>query len=267
MKTAPSPTTAPDARLVHRSNNLFLALTGFFLTNALLAEVIGTKIFSLEAWLGVAPAQLRILGFGPYSFDLTCGVLLWPFVFITTDIINEYFGRKGVQRVSWMAAGLIVYMFLMTMLVTRTPPAQFWLALNATDAQGRPFDINYAFASIFRQGMGIMVGSVTAFLIGQFVDAFVFHSLRARTGEKHIWLRATGSTLVSQFIDSFVVLYIAFGLFGNWPFGQVVAVGIVNYIYKTLAAVVLTPLLYVAHAVIDRYLGAGKAVEIESIGE
>jgi uncharacterized integral membrane protein (TIGR00697 family) len=252
-----------DPKLIHKSNNLFLALTGFFLTNALLAEVIGTKIFSLEDWLGVAPAQISLLGFGPYSFNLTCGVLLWPFVFITTDVINEYFGKKGVQRVSWMAAGLIVYMFLMTWVVTKTPPAAFWLDLNAKDANGHPFDINYAFGSIFRQGMGIMVGSVTAFLLGQIVDAGVFHSIRKRTGEKHIWLRATGSTLVSQFIDSFVVLYIAFGLFGNWPFAQVVAVGVVNYIYKTVAAVALTPLLYVAHGVIDRYLGKKGAVEVE----
>ncbi len=238
-----------------RRNNLFLALTGFFLTNALLAEVIGTKIFSLEEWLGIAPAQISLLGFGPYSFNLTCGALLWPFVFVTTDVVNEYFGKAGVRKISWMAAALIIYMFAMSWVVTRTPPAAFWLELNATDAQGRPFNIDYAFGSIFRQGMGIMVGSVTAFLIGQLIDAAVFHGIRKRTGEKHIWLRATGSTLVSQLIDSFVVLYIAFGLFGNWSIGQVVAVGIVNYIYKTVAAVALTPVLYAAHGVIDRYLG------------
>ena len=70
-----------------------------------------------------------------------------------------------------------------------------------------------------------------------------------------IWLRATGSTLVSQFIDSFVVLGIAFYVFGNWSLQQIIAVGIINYIYKFSVAVILTPVLYAGHGLIDRYLG------------
>ena len=79
-----------------------------------------------------------------------------------------------------------------------------------------------------------------------------------------IWLRATGSTLVSQLVDSFVVLFIAFYLFANppWSFKQVVAVGIINYIYKFVVAIVLTPLLYLAHGIIDKYLGKEKALEL-----
>ena len=77
-----------------------------------------------------------------------------------------------------------------------------------------------------------------------------------------IWLRATGSTFVSQFIDSFVVLGIAFYLFGNWSISQVIAVGIMNYIYKFTVALVLTPLLYVGHGIIDKYLGKELADEM-----
>lgn len=238
-----------------RRQQLFLVLTAFFLTNALLAEIIGTKIFSLEKLLGIAGAQLSVLGLGPYDFNLTCGVLLWPFVFISTDIINEYFGPAGVRKISWIGVFMIVYMFGMVWLVTRTPPADFWLDVNGRDASGHPFDIDYAYGTIFRQGMGIMLGSVTAFLLGQLADSYIFHTLRKRTGEKLIWLRATGSTLVSQLLDSFVVLYIAFYLFGPWSFQQVIAVAVVNYIYKFIAAVVLTPLLYLAHQIVDRYLG------------
>jgi uncharacterized integral membrane protein (TIGR00697 family) len=120
---------------------------------------------------------------------------------------------------------------------------------------GDQFDINYAFKTIFRQGLGIILGSLTAFLIGQLIDVFVFQKLRAATGSRMIWLRATGSTLVSQFIDSFVVLGIAFYVFGNWSLSQIVAVGLINYIYKFSVAVLLTPVLYVAHEAIDRYLG------------
>jgi uncharacterized integral membrane protein (TIGR00697 family) len=131
-----------------------------------------------------------------------------------------------------------------------------------TDSQGNYFNIDYAFRTIFRQGMGIIIGSLTAFLISQLLDVFVFQRLRKLTGKRMIWLRATGSTLISQLVDSFVVLGIAFYLFGNWTLSQVIAVGIINYIYKFVIAIVLTPLLYVGHYFIDRYLGQEAADEL-----
>jgi len=110
--------------------------------------------------------------------------------------------------------------------------------------------------------LGIIVASLTAFLIGQFIDVFVFHRLRIITGSKLIWLRTTGSTLVSQFIDSFVVLFIAFYFLGNWSFSQVISVGIINYIYKFCVAILLTPLIYLGHYLIDKYLGKNNADKI-----
>ena len=246
-----------------RKSRLLLVLTGIFLVNALLAEVIGVKIFSLEALLGTGGAGLRVFGSDPLDFNLTAGVIIWPVVFVTTDIINEYFGPSGVRRVSWLTAGLILYAFLVITVVTRLPPAAFWLDLNNKDAAGNPLNINLAFSAIFRQGLGIIAGSLTAFLIGQIVDATVFSWIRARTGERYIWLRATGSTLVSQLIDSFVVLWIAFHIFGNWPLALVVQVATINYFYKVAAALALTPVLYVAHNLIDRYLGPSTAHALE----
>jgi uncharacterized integral membrane protein (TIGR00697 family) len=99
------------------------------------------------------------------------------------------------------------------------------------------------------------LGSVVAFLVGQLLDMYLFHYLKTITGSKKIWLRATGSTVVSQLVDSFVVLTIAFYFFGNWSWSQVISVGIINYIYKLAIAILLTPILYVAHMAIDRYLG------------
>jgi uncharacterized integral membrane protein (TIGR00697 family) len=97
--------------------------------------------------------------------------------------------------------------------------------------------------------------------LGQLLDVFIFQKLRRFTGAKMIWLRATGSTLVSQLLDSFVVLFIAFYVFGNppWAFKQVIAVGIINYIYKFIVAIGLTPLLYLGHGIIDNYLGKNAA--------
>jgi uncharacterized integral membrane protein (TIGR00697 family) len=202
------------------------------------------------------------------DFNLTAGVIIWPVVFITTDVINEYFGKKGVRRISFLTAMLIAYIFVVIFFVTKLPPAAFWLENNSQDPYGNSFDINYAFKTIFRQGLGIIIGSLVAFLIAQLLDVFVFQRLRRITGKKMIWLRATGSTLISQLIDSFVVLGIAFYLFGNWSAIQVISVGIINYMYKFVIAIVLTPLLYVAHFFIDRYLGQEVADRMaEKAGE
>jgi queuosine precursor transporter len=245
-----------------RKTNLFIILGSIFLTNAILAEIIGVKIFSGEKTLGFEPVNWTFFGEFVLDFNLTAGAVIWPIVFITTDIINEYFGKKGVQKISFITAGLIAYVFVVISIVTILVPADFWLDVNSQTPTGDGFDINYAFNTIFRQGLGIIVGSLTAFLLGQLIDVFVFQRLRAVTGPKMIWLRATGSTLVSQFFDSFVVLGIAFYVFGNWSISQIIAVGLINYIYKFTVAILLTPLLYVGHGLIDNYLGKELAEDM-----
>jgi uncharacterized integral membrane protein (TIGR00697 family) len=240
-----------------KRNTLFTILTGIFITNALLAEMIGVKIFSAEATFGLAPANINILGF-TMDFNLTAGAIIWPVVFITTDLINEYFGKPGVKRISYFTAFLIVYAFLVIFLSISLSPADFWV--EGKDGNGNPVNMDTAFNKIFGQGQRIIIGSLAAFLLGQLIDVFVFQQLRKVTGSKKLWLRATGSTLVSQFIDSFVVLFIAFyGVFTN---EQIVAIGITNYIYKFSIAILLTPIIYLGHALIDRYLGKAQAEKI-----
>ena len=243
-----------ESKPLNKKTFLYLLLASFFITNALIAEFGGVKIFSVEKLLGIAPLQLNIFGIVT-DLNLSVGVLIWPIVFVFSDIINEYFGKSGVRRISFITAGMIAYAFLVILLWTGMPPADFWMKLNGTDAQGRLFDINYAYSTIFRMGLGIIVGSLTAFLVSQLVDAYVFHYFRRLTGHKYLWLRSTGSTVVSQLIDSFVILFIAFYFLGNWSLGQVFRVGFVQYTYKVLIAIALTPVIYLVHAVIDAYLG------------
>ncbi len=248
------------AILEDKSTKLFVFLGAFFLANALIAEFIGVKIFSLEKAFGFDPVNFRLLGEEVSGINLTAGVLLWPVVFIMTDVINEYFGRKGVRLFSYIAAGLIGYAFVMFYFAINTYPADFWVFRQTPHGE---LDMELAFRTIFGQGNWIIIGSLVAFLIGQLIDVHVFHFIKKITGDKFIWLRATGSTLVSQFIDSFVVLFIAFYLGAGWSLTLVIALGIVNYIYKFFAAIILTPFIYMAHFIIDTYLGHEAAEELK----
>lgn len=231
---------------------LYLVLGSFFLCNVIVAEFIGVKIFSLEGTIGIEPLGLNIFGY-KLNMDLTAGVLPWPVVFIMTDIINEYFGKKGVRTFSYIAAILIAYAFLIIYGVIHLAPAAWWT--EKTLADGTVVNMQTSFAQIFGQGLNIISGSLIAFMLGQLVDVSVFHALKKRTGEKALWLRSTGSTLVSQIIDSYVVLFVAFYIGSDWSIAQVLAVGTNNYIYKFVVALAITPILYLVHKIVDNYLG------------
>jgi len=242
-----------------KKTTLFYILGAFFIANALLAEFIGVKIFSLENTFNFQPVNLSFFGINKLSFNLTAGVLLWPVVFIMTDIINEYFGKRGVRFLSFTAAGLIAYAFLMVFMAVKLTPAEFWIERETSYGI---INMDNAFNTVYGQGLWIIIGSLTAFLIGQLVDVAVFHFVRKFTGSSLIWLRATGSTFVSQFIDSFVVLFIAFYIGAGWDLTLVLAIGVVNYIYKFFIAIVLTPALYILHYFIDLYLGKETAHQL-----
>jgi len=241
--------------MLNKQNKLLLILSFVFLSNALLAEFIGVKIFSLESTLNFKPFDWVLP-----NFNLTAGVLLWPIVFIMTDIINEYFGKKGVQFLSFSAVGVIALAFIVVNLAIGLSPADFW---TGAYQQLGVADMQDAYAAVFGQGLWIIVGSIVAFLIGQLLDVYAFQEIKKRTGEKKLWLRATGSTLVSQLVDSFVVLFIAFYISGRMDFNTVIQIGIVNYIFKFIVALLLTPVLYLVHAVIDRYLGENLANKLK----
>jgi uncharacterized integral membrane protein (TIGR00697 family) len=244
-----------------RANRLFLVLAAFFVSNALLAEFIGVKIFALEDTLGLSPFEWNLFG-QTGSLNFTAGTLLWPIVFVMTDIINEFYGKRGVRFISWLAVVLIIYGFVFAYLAISLAPATWWVGVAAD--QGVP-DYQKAFAAVFGQGLWTIGGSLVAFLVGQLIDVSVFHRIRRATGERLVWLRATGSTAVSQLVDSFVVLYIAFVLGPQqWPTSLFLAVGSLNYAYKMAAAIALIPLLYLVRRGITAYLGQGQAAQLRA---
>ena len=245
----------------NKGQKLFLILTAIFVANAILAELIGVKIFALEDTLGVAPFNWNLFG-QTGSLSFTAGTLLWPVVFVMTDVINEYFGRRGVRMISWLAVFLIIYAFAFAFAAIALAPAGWWVTVG--EKQGVP-DMQAAFAQIFGQGLWTIAGSVTAFLIGQLVDVGIFHWIRKRTGGRHIWLRATGSTVISQAFDSLIVLYIAFVIGPQkWSISLWLAVASVNYVYKVCAAIALTPLIYLLRRLLDSWLGKPLSDELKS---
>lgn len=238
--------------LKDKPTKLFVIFTAFFVANALIAECIGGKIFSLEKLFGLTPSSFTLFGQKALSFNLTCGVLLWPLEFVMTDIVNEFYGPKAVRRISYTAVALITYAFVMFYFAMGVPPADFWYGSGVQD--GIP-DMNKAFNGIFGQGMWIILGSLVAFLVSQIVDVTVFHKIKKYTGEKKMWLRATGSTLISQLVDSFIVLFIAFKIGKGWSWQLVLAICLVNYTYKFTMAIILTPLIYFIEKRIEKYFG------------
>lgn len=204
---------------------LFVVLAGIFITNAVVAELIGGKLIQI----------------GP--FVMSIGIVPWPIVFLTTDLINEYFGEKGVRKLSFLTAILISYSFLIVLMAMKIPAAVGISPVN--DNQ---------FTAVFGQSLWIIVGSITAFLVSQFVDVWVFWFFKKKTGDKKIWLRTTGSTVVSQLIDSFVVLGIAFWLPGKIDFHTFITSALTGYGFKLIIAIALTPLIYWSHNRIKKYL-------------
>ncbi|WP_144889613.1 queuosine precursor transporter [Flavobacterium tiangeerense] len=208
---------------------VFIILSGIFITNAVTAELIGGKLIQI----------------GP--FVMSIGILPWPIVFLTTDLINDYFGEKGVKKLSLITAGLIAYSFIILLLAMSIPAAKGISPVNDTQ-----------FTAVFGQSMWIIVGSIIAFLISQLIDVTVFWFFKNRTGNKKIWLRATGSTIISQLFDSFIVLGIAFWLPGKINFETFLTSALTGYTFKLGTAILLTPLIYLGHCTIKKYLATEK---------
>lgn len=217
-----------------RKQKVFFILGGFFIMNALLAEVTAGKLFT------VGPISL-----GLFQLDqvvLTIGVLLWPVVFIGTDIINEYFGRSGVKKLTFLTTALIAIAFLFLYSAMSVPA---WDKSPVKDAE---------FNAVFGQSLWIIAGSLAAFLTSQLVDVLVFTFFKSVTKDKFLWLRATGSTVVSQIIDTFVVGFIGFVVPGKLSMVNFLPLAAGNYAYKLLIAIAITPLIYLIHYLIDKYL-------------
>jgi queuosine precursor transporter len=208
-----------------KKDTVYVILAGIFITNAVVAELIGGKLIHVG------------------SAVMSIGILPWPIVFITTDLINEYFGEKGVKKLSLITASLIAYTFII-----------LFLAMQIPAVKGSNLVSDNQFNGVFGQSMWIIVGSITAFLVSQLIDVTIFHFVKNRTGNKMIWLRSTGSTVISQLFDSFIVLGIAFWMTGKMDTKTFIISALTGYSVKLIIAVLMTPMIYLGHYLIEKYI-------------
>jgi uncharacterized integral membrane protein (TIGR00697 family) len=240
---------------VPREHALAYVLCALFVGFFVAAEVLGGKLIRFTLF-GIGPKDLG-LGDG-VEFAATAGILAFPLTFVMTDIVNEYFGRPIVKLFTWIAIAVNLLLQPVIRAAIAVPAISFTPGISDQDMQ-RGFEIALG------QTTSIVVASLCAFAIAQWLDVQVFTWLRRNTGGKYLWLRAQGSTIVSQIVDTFVVIYLAFVFIPMatgatpWSFVDAFSVSLTNYVYKFVIAVGITPLLYLVHVAVDGYLGKEAA--------
>lgn len=203
----------------------FVIMAGVFITCAIVGELISGKSI---------PTPI---------FPIIAGIVPWPIVFLLTDVMNEYFGKQAVKRLSYITVALIAFCFLIVFIAVELPVAK---NSPLTDAE---------FRKVFSGSLPIMIGSICAFLFSQLIDVRLFAFFSKLTGGKMIWLRSTGSTVISQLVDSYTVLFIGFVLPGVMTVEEFLGIGFMNYLVKLLIAVGLTPFVYIMHFFAGKILG------------
>lgn len=228
--------------MMTKGGRIFVILSGLYIGFLVLAELMGGKLFTVDvSGTGIFPA------IGIDVFTMTAGVIPFPLTFIITDLLNEYYGQQSVRFTVLLGMFVLLLVFALIFAGIAIPAAEFSPVSDS------------AFRTVFASSQLIILASIVAYLVGQLIDIYVFHKIRIATGGRYIWLRATGSTIVSQLIDSFIVIYLAFGsplARKQLQFDQVIHISSTNFVYKMIVAVAITPLIYLGYNLMNRYLGA-----------
>lgn len=237
------------AHALSAPQKLYLWLGATSIACLLVGDLLGVKLFRIP------------LGFSfrlPWSdapvdaITHTCGMLTFPLTFLITDLVNEYFGKKAARRIVFVSFAMGFVSFAAMNVA---------LAMPHWDV---PFNVPSAsFNDVFANSRIMFLASLTAYLVGSLTDVLLFAWLKSLTGGKLVWLRATGSTVVSQLIDSFVVTYLAFGLGRHlfpsgtapMPLPEILKTAMTGYTLKFVIAIGLTPAIYLGRFLVQRYIG------------
>ncbi|MCC6660382.1 MAG: queuosine precursor transporter [Phycisphaerales bacterium] len=223
---------------------LYLWLSGVFVTCLLVADITGGKFFHLDLF------TVHLPWVGEYPFVThSVGMMSFPVTFLLTDLVNEYYGKRGARRMTFLGLGCALLAFLLILAARKIP----------VDTRDSPLSQD-SFDTVFGMSNRLYVASLTAYLIGQLCDIWLFGAFKRWTGGRMVWLRATGSTVVSQAVDSFLITSILFygleradGSVATW--GDIIRIAVTGYILKFVIAIALTPLVYLGRWLIHTRLG------------
>jgi hypothetical protein len=211
---------------------LFLVLAATFVTSLVVGDIIGGKL-----------VQTTIAG---YPFTVTVGMIPFPVTFLLTDLLNEFYGKRAARFVTWVGLGMALLAYAFIFIAAAIPIAPLTRAMDWTGVTEE------SFLRVFVGSQRMILASLTAYVAAQLVDISVFHVLKRMTGQRLLWLRATGSTMVSQIIDTVVINFVAWT--GLLSVEQILGIIVSAYVLKVAIAVGLTPLIYAGHALIERLL-------------
>ena len=217
--------TAPSARPFEltRQHQLYLFLVALFVTCLLVADIVAGKYFDIG------------------GVEMSVGTVAFPIAFLLTDIVNEYDGQSGARLMTGIGMSMLVIGFGIIVGARLLPVA-------AMSPIPQP-----AFDAVFGLSSRLFGASLLAYLISQYLDIYAFHLVKRVTASRHLWLRAIGSTALSQIIDT---VFVNFGAnVGLRSLGDIASITVDSYLYKLVVAVALTPLCYLAHEIITGRMG------------
>ena len=210
-----------------RSQKLFFVLGAVFVTSLVVGDIIG----------GAKLAELGRIGEWPVQFSV--GMLAFPVTFVLTDLLNDFYGARAARFLTFVGLGMLLLTFLVLIGSSSLPAAP------NTMYPAEWFD------TIFGSSLRTIAASLVAYLVGQLLDIWLFGVLKRWSRGRMLWLRATGSTLLSQWVDTVVVAFVLFG--GKLPVGEIWVIVVNSYLIKFVIAVAMTPVIYAGHSVLRRY--------------
>ena len=223
---------SPELR--ERRERVFLVLAGTFLCAMTMLNIIGIT---------------RFIQLGPLS--LAVGVLPYPLTFLCTDLISEIYGRARANFLVWVGLGLNLFIIAMMWLGNNLPAGAErapWEVLQLAEEVGTPSGATLSgtvelFELLYVCTSGAVMASMLAYIAAQFCDVQLFHFFKKLTNGKHLWLRNNFSTLISQMVDSFMVITVTFGavfLAGKTTVGALLVLMFSNYLFKMVVALLDT---------------------------
>lgn len=230
----------PIQHSLTKQQQVYFFLSSIFLTCLFLSDIISVKIFSIKFIIPFIKKNIII--------NHTCGMLTFPITFLLGDIINEYYGEYATKFLVYI--GLIMSLFIYFIIELSISLPFLNVIYNVTPTN---------FNSIFGNAKIMYLASILAYLIGQLIDINLFKFLKKLTKNKFLWLRATGSTIISQLIDSFIVTYLSFSLgkvlMNETPASkyEIISMALNGYILKFCIATLLTPFLYLLRYILEKY--------------